>query len=136
MTAGPTRSPPAPPPPPRPFQIAEISVNKQLEGVQKVTFDDMFGYDAAIKSLEDDNMELAGALWKCVRARRARWGGADRGFREALECAGLGRPRAPPHLPHHEGAAWVRAVRCSPRGGGAPRGGGVRVPSAMAPAPL
>jgi len=66
--------------PPPALQIAEISVNKQLEGVQKITFDDMFGYDAAIKSLEDDNMELAGALWKCVQGRlvsrvaaRARW---------------------------------------------------------------
>lgn len=30
--------------------IAEISVNKQLENVQKITFDDFFGYDAAIKA--------------------------------------------------------------------------------------
>jgi hypothetical protein len=49
-----------------PAQIAEISVNKQLENVQKLTFDDMFGYDAAIRVLDDDNMELAAALWKCV----------------------------------------------------------------------
>lgn len=47
-------------------QIAEISVNKQLENVQKLTFDDMFGYDGAIRVLDDDNMELAAALWKCV----------------------------------------------------------------------
>ena len=46
------------------LQIAEISVNKQLENVQKVTFDDMFGYDAAMKVLDDDNLELAAALWK------------------------------------------------------------------------
>lgn len=32
-----------------PVQIAEISVNKQLETVQKITFDDFFSYDAAIK---------------------------------------------------------------------------------------
>lgn len=46
--------------------IAEISVNKQLENVQKVTFDDMFGYDAAIKVEDDDGMELAAAVWKGV----------------------------------------------------------------------
>lgn len=45
-------------------QVAEISVNKQLEGVQKLTFDDMFGYDAALRVTEDDNMELAAAVWK------------------------------------------------------------------------
>jgi hypothetical protein len=41
-----------------------MSVNKQLEGVQKLTFDDMFGYDAAIRITDDDNMELAAAVWK------------------------------------------------------------------------
>lgn len=46
--------------------IAEISVNKQLENVQKVTFDDMFSYDAAIKEVEDEDMELSAALWKGV----------------------------------------------------------------------
>jgi len=59
------------------LQIAEISVNKQLENVQKITFDDMFSYDAAIKAdaaAEGDgsgadagvssNMELSAALWK------------------------------------------------------------------------
>jgi hypothetical protein len=49
-------------------QVAEISVNKQLEGVQKLTFDDMFSYDAAIRVTDDDNMELAAAVWKCVCA--------------------------------------------------------------------
>ena len=39
-------------------------MNKQLENVQKITFDDMFGYDAAIKIMDDDNMELAAAVWK------------------------------------------------------------------------
>lgn len=39
-------------------------MNKQLENVQKLTFDDMFGYDAAMKVMDDDNMELAAALWK------------------------------------------------------------------------
>ncbi|RYE98889.1 MAG: hypothetical protein EOO41_01835 [Methanobacteriota archaeon] len=48
------------------LQIAEISVNKQLENVQKATFDDMFGYDAAVKSMDEDNMELAAAVWKYV----------------------------------------------------------------------
>lgn len=46
--------------------IAEISVNKQLENVQKVTFDDMFAYDAAIRVEDDDGMELAAAVWKGV----------------------------------------------------------------------
>lgn len=46
------------------LQVAEISVNKQLENVQKITFDDMFGYDAAIKVMDDDNMEFAAAVWK------------------------------------------------------------------------
>lgn len=46
--------------------IAEISVNKQLENVQKATFDDLFGYDAAIKVDDDDNMEMAAAIWKGV----------------------------------------------------------------------
>ena len=48
--------------------IAEISVNKQLENVQKITFDDMFGYDAAIRIVDDENMELAAAIWKYVNA--------------------------------------------------------------------
>jgi hypothetical protein len=48
--------------------IAEISVNKQLENVQKVTFDDLFGYDAALKVVDQDsdNMEMAAAVWKGV----------------------------------------------------------------------
>jgi hypothetical protein len=44
-----------------------------LENVQKITFDDMFSYDAAIRAdalAEEDggspNMELAAALWKGV----------------------------------------------------------------------
>lgn len=41
-------------------------MNKQLENVQKITFDDMFGYDAALKVQDDDNMELAAAVWKGV----------------------------------------------------------------------
>ena len=45
-------------------QVAEVSVNKQLEGVQKLTFDDMFSYDAALRVTDDDNMELAAAMWK------------------------------------------------------------------------
>ena len=49
--------------------IIEISVNKQLENVQKATFDDMFGYDAAIRAVAsgaDSSMELAAAIWKGV----------------------------------------------------------------------
>jgi len=47
--------------------VTEISVNKQLEGVQKVTFDDFRGYDEALRTLEvDDGMELAAAVWKGV----------------------------------------------------------------------
>jgi hypothetical protein len=46
--------------------VAEVSVNKQLENVQKTTFDDMFAYDAAIKVEDDDGMEMAAAVWKGV----------------------------------------------------------------------
>ncbi len=46
--------------------IAEVSVNKQLENVQKLTFDDMFSYDAAMKVEGDDGMEFAAAVWKGV----------------------------------------------------------------------
>lgn len=47
--------------------IAEISVNKQLENVQKVTFADFFSYDAALRTVdEDDGMELAAALWRTI----------------------------------------------------------------------
>ncbi len=45
--------------------VAELSVNKQLENVQKATFVDMLEYDAAIRQ-DDDNMELAAALFKGV----------------------------------------------------------------------
>ena len=31
----------------------------------------MFGYDAAIRVVDDDNVELAAAVWKCVLRRRA-----------------------------------------------------------------
>ena len=41
-------------------------MNKQLENVQKFTFDDLFGYDAGIAVIDDDNMELAAAIWKGV----------------------------------------------------------------------
>jgi hypothetical protein len=46
--------------------IVEISVNKQLENVQKATFDDLFGYDAAVKADDEDNMEMAAAVWKGI----------------------------------------------------------------------
>lgn len=46
--------------------VSEMSVTRQLEHVQKLTFDDFFTYDAAIKVENDDNMELAAALWKGV----------------------------------------------------------------------
>ena len=47
--------------------VTEISVNKQLESVQRVTFDDFSGYDEALRSVEsDDGMELAAAVWKGV----------------------------------------------------------------------
>lgn len=47
--------------------VAEVSINKQLENVQKITFDDMFGYDAALRTVaEDDGLELAAAVWRGV----------------------------------------------------------------------
>jgi hypothetical protein len=47
--------------------VAEVSVNKQLENVQKITFDDMFGYDAALRTSDrDDGLELSAAVWRGV----------------------------------------------------------------------
>lgn len=43
-----------------------MSVNKQLEMVQKATFMDMFEYDAGISVTDDDNLELAGALFRGI----------------------------------------------------------------------
>lgn len=45
--------------------VTEVSVNKQLENVQKATFVDMLEYDAAVRR-DDDNMELSAALFKGV----------------------------------------------------------------------
>lgn len=45
--------------------VTELSVNKQLENIQKASFVDMLEYDAAIRS-DDDNMELSAALFKGV----------------------------------------------------------------------
>ena len=49
--------------------IVEVSVNKQLESVQKIVFHDMFAYDAALRAdAEADEagagMEMAAALWR------------------------------------------------------------------------
>jgi hypothetical protein len=44
--------------------VVELSVNKQLELVQKATFMDMFELDAAIAVTDDDNHALAGALYR------------------------------------------------------------------------
>lgn len=82
--------------------VAEMSVNKQLELVQKGSFDEMFAYDAAIKVDDDDNMELAAAVWKCV------WTHGARGRRAA---------------PHARALACVAQGRV-PRGGGRQHGGG------------
>ena len=65
-------------------------MNKQLEGVQKLTFDDMFGYDAAIRVTDDDNVELAAAVWKCVAVRSAECAGTTS---DANRSAGDGRAR-------------------------------------------
>lgn len=46
--------------------VEELSVNKQLTNVQKKCFLDMMEYDAAIRHADDDNMELAAALFKGV----------------------------------------------------------------------
>eukprot|EP01138_Halocafeteria_seosinensis_P006805 gb/GECG01006958.1/.p1 GENE.gb/GECG01006958.1/~~gb/GECG01006958.1/.p1 ORF type:complete len:416 (+),score=59.94 gb/GECG01006958.1/:1-1248(+) len=46
--------------------VGEVSVNKQLEMVQKATFMDMFEYDAGIAVTDDDNLELAGALFRGI----------------------------------------------------------------------
>ena len=47
--------------------VAEVSVNKQLENVQKITFNDMYGYDTALRTVdEDDGLELAAAVWRGV----------------------------------------------------------------------
>jgi cytochrome b pre-mRNA-processing protein 3 len=55
--------------------IAELSVGKQLESVQRITLDDMHAYDAAVRTLEeDDGMELAAAVWRGVYREHA---GAD-----------------------------------------------------------
>lgn len=55
--------------------IAELSVGKQLESVQRVTLDDMAAYDAALRTHEaDDGMELAAAVWRGVYREHA---GAD-----------------------------------------------------------
>ena len=55
--------------------VAELSVGKQLEAVQRVTLDDMHAYDAAVKCMEeDDGMELAAAVWRGVYREHA---GAD-----------------------------------------------------------
>jgi hypothetical protein len=45
--------------------VREMSVNKQLENVQKACFVDMMEYDRAIRT-DDDNMELSAALFKGV----------------------------------------------------------------------
>lgn len=45
--------------------IEEMSVNKQLEMLQKASFMDMFEYDAALR-MDDDNMELSAAVFKGV----------------------------------------------------------------------
>ena len=55
--------------------VAELSVGKQLESVQRVTLDDMHAYDVAVKAMEeDDGMELAAAVWRGVYREHA---GAD-----------------------------------------------------------
>jgi hypothetical protein len=47
--------------------VVELSVNKQLQTVQRVTVDDFKGYDEAFKMAgEDEGMELAAALWRGV----------------------------------------------------------------------
>jgi hypothetical protein len=47
--------------------VVELSVNKQLQTVQRVTLDDFQGYDEAMKTVgEDEGMELAAALWRGV----------------------------------------------------------------------
>jgi len=46
--------------------VAEVSVNKQLESVQKLTFDDMFGYDAALGVEGDEGLALGAAVWRGV----------------------------------------------------------------------
>jgi len=47
--------------------VVEMSVNKQLQTVQRVTVDDFRGYDEAMKMVgEDEGMELAAALWRGV----------------------------------------------------------------------
>jgi cytochrome b pre-mRNA-processing protein 3 len=55
--------------------VAELSVGKQLEAVQRVTMDDLHAYDAAVACMEqDDGMELAAAVWRGVYREHA---GAD-----------------------------------------------------------
>ena len=44
--------------------VLELSVNRQLENVQRMTFNDFYEYDEAIKVEDDDNMELATAIWR------------------------------------------------------------------------
>ncbi len=52
--------------------VAELSVNKQLEAVQRVTLDDLHAYDAALRTMEeDDGMELAAAVWRGVYREHA-----------------------------------------------------------------
>ena len=46
--------------------VSGMSFSGQLGAVQRGTFDDMFGYDAAIRVGDDDNMELGAAVWKGV----------------------------------------------------------------------
>ena len=47
--------------------VVEMSVNKQLQRVQRVTLDDFRGYDEAMKTVgEDEGMELAAAVWRGV----------------------------------------------------------------------
>lgn len=45
---------------------SDVSFNRQMDLVQKSTFMDMFEYDAALAVVDDDNMELAGALFRSV----------------------------------------------------------------------
>lgn len=46
--------------------VQELSVNRQLENVQRMTFNDFYEYDEAIKVEDDDNMELATAIWRSL----------------------------------------------------------------------
>ncbi len=45
---------------------ADVSFNRQMELVQKGSFMDMFEYDAGLAIPDDDNMELAGALYRSI----------------------------------------------------------------------